>query len=173
MNTTETLQRFEETVQHYLLELDSFSLEQLQYVPQEGEWSLGQMYLHLVDSALHMHLKNMELCLKPDGEMGLKTETGTAIFNLGGFPPMRIQVPPSPQYTPPQPTSKEDIVERLHTVIHRMREIEPVLRESSGGYTISHPRFGALNAREWFLLIEMHYRHHLLQKERLKRAIAG
>ncbi|WP_083837621.1 DinB family protein [Paenibacillus sp. Aloe-11] len=173
MNTTETLQRFEETVQHYLLELDSFSLEQLQYTPQEGEWSLGQMYVHLVNSALHMQLKNIEICLKSNGETGVKTEAGTAIFDLGGFPPVRIQVPPSPQYTPPQPSSKEDIVEGLQAVMRQMREVEPVLRESSEGYTVSHPRFGALNAREWFILIEMHYRHHLLQKERLKHAIAG
>ncbi|WP_226002306.1 DinB family protein [Paenibacillus sp. BJ-4] len=173
MNTTETLQRFEETVQHYLHELDGFSLEQLQYTPQEGEWSLGQMYLHLVNSALHMQLKNIELCLKPNGEMGAKTEAGTAVFDLGGFPPVRIQVPPSPQYTPPQPTSKEDIVEGLQAVVRQMREVEPVLRKSSEGCTIAHPRFGALNAREWFMLIEMHYRHHLLQKERLKHAIAG
>ncbi|MFK4343208.1 MULTISPECIES: DinB family protein [unclassified Paenibacillus] len=171
--TTETLQRFEQTVQHYLLELDHFSLEQLQYTPQEGEWSLGQMYLHLVNSALYMHLKNIDLCLKPDGEIGTKTEAGTAIFDLGGFPPVRIQVPPSPQYTPPQPTGKEEIVEGLNVVIGKMREIEPNVGETAGKSTVSHPRFGALNAGEWFTLIEMHYRHHLLQKERLKRAIAG
>jgi hypothetical protein len=172
MNTTETLQRFEETVNHYLHELDSFSLEQLKYKPKENEWSLGQMYLHLVNSALYMHLRNVDLCLKPDGEAGAKTEAGTAIFDLGGFPPVRIQVPPSPQYTPPQPANKEEIVEGLNAVIRGMREIEPALGESSGLNTVSHPRFGALNAKEWFMLIEMHYRHHLLQKERLKSATA-
>lgn len=87
MNTTETLQRFEETVQHYLLELDSFSLEQLQYTPQEDQWSLGQMYLHLVNSALYMHLKNIDVCLQPNGETGVKTEAGTAVFNLGDSHP--------------------------------------------------------------------------------------
>ncbi|URJ47974.1 DinB family protein [Paenibacillus polymyxa] len=172
MNTSETLQRFEETAQHYLLELDSFSLEELQYTPQEGQWSLGQMYLHLVNSALYMHLKNIDLCLQPNGETGVKTEAGTAIFNLGSFPSMRIQVPPSPQYTPQQPTSKEEIVEGLNVVIRKMREIEPTVGKSTGPSTVSHPRFGALNAGEWFSLIEMHYRHHLLQKERLKHAIA-
>ncbi|WP_264454381.1 DinB family protein [Paenibacillus polymyxa] len=172
MNTTETLQRFEETAQHYLLELDSFSLEELQYTPQEGQWSLGQMYLHLVNSALYMHLKNIDLCLQPNGETGVKTEAGTAIFNLGSFPPMRIQVPPSPQYTPQQLTSKEEIVEGLNVVIRKMREIEPTVGKSTTLFTVSHPSFGALNAGEWFELIEMHYRHHLLQKERLKHAIA-
>lgn len=172
MNTSETLQRFEETAQHYLLELDSFSLEQLQYTPQEDEWSLGQMYLHLVNSALYMHLKNIDVCLQPNGETGVKTEAGTAIFNLGSFPPMRIQVPPSPQYTPQQPISKEEIVEGLNDVIRKMREIEPTVGKPTGPSTVSHPRFGALNAGEWFSLIEMHYRHHLLQKERLKHAIA-
>lgn len=85
MNTTETLQRFEETAQHYLLELDSFSLEELQYTPQEGQWSLGQMYLHLVNSALYMHLKNIDLCLQPNGETGVKTEAGTPFLIWGAF----------------------------------------------------------------------------------------
>ncbi|RAP28452.1 hypothetical protein C2W64_04886 [Brevibacillus laterosporus] len=31
-------------------------------------------------------------------------------------------------------------------------------------FKMMHPGFGALNAQEWYVLVEMHYRHHLLQK---------
>lgn len=175
MNTTEALQQFEETVHIYLQELDGFSLEELQYRQAEDEWSIGQMYQHLIQSALVMHLRNIEQCLSLIGEAGAsragKMRAGTAIFEQGSFPPIRIQVPPSPQYTPDQPATKEQLIQGLDNVTQQMRQIEPVLGESSPIYTISHPSFGGLNAEEWFLLIEMHYRHHLRQLHRLKQSL--
>ncbi|WP_307719592.1 DinB family protein [Paenibacillus chibensis] len=81
-------------------------------------------------------------------------------------------MPPSPQYTPQQPESKEKLIQGLRTVIQRMKEAEPTLEKASKQHTVSHPSFGGLNAKEWFLLVEMHYRHHLLQLERLKQGLA-
>ncbi|KOR76043.1 DinB family protein [Paenibacillus solani] len=174
MNTTEALKRFEETVQVYLQEMYGFSMEELEYRQAEDEWSIGQMYQHLIQSALVMHLRNIEQCLNPNGEAGAstagKTKEGTAIFEQGSFPPIRIQIPPSPQYTPEQPATKEQLIQGLDTVIQRMRQIEPMLGEASPIHTVSHPSFGGLNAEEWFLLIEMHYRHHLRQLHRLKQS---
>lgn len=121
MSTTEALQRFEETVQVYLQELDGFSMEELQYRQAEDEWSIGQMYQHLIQSALVMHLRNMEQCLNPNGGAGAsaarKTREGAAVFEQGSFPPIRIQVPPSPQYTPEQPATKEQLIQGLETVV--------------------------------------------------------
>lgn len=54
-----------------------------------------------------------------------------------------------------------------------MKEIEPALEKMSKQNTVSHPRFGGLCAEEWFLLVEMHYRHHLLQLDRLKKDCCG
>ncbi|BBH23466.1 hypothetical protein Back11_48110 [Paenibacillus baekrokdamisoli] len=175
MNTTESLQHFEEITEHYLQELDSFSMEQLRYQQIENEWSLGQMYLHLINSSLYMQLRNVDHCMIPSEDSvvstGEKTETGKAIFDQGGLPPVRIQVPPSPQYTPEQPQSKEQLVEGLNAVLNRMREIEPTLEKADLQHTALHPRFGALHAKEWFMFVEMHYRHHLQQKDRLKKEI--
>ncbi|MGD8192055.1 DinB family protein [Brevibacillus ginsengisoli] len=171
MNTTETLQRFEELANHYLEELNQFSIEQLLEKPTEEEWSLGQMYIHLIQTALYMQLRNIDQCrtMKESAQeqAGAKSEAGMAVFAQGGFPAIRIQVPPSAQYTPQQPESKEQIIEGLQTVLQRMREIEPILHEIPTEHTVDHPRFGGLNAQEWFALIEMHYRHHLHQKKRL------
>ncbi len=177
MNTTEALQRFEETANHYIQELDGFSIEQLQRKPAEDEWSLGQMYQHLINSALYMQLRNIEQCLAPSEDsaapIAVKTKEGTAIFDQGGFPPIRVHVPPSPQYTPGQPESKEQLIQGLYTVIDRMKEILPQIEKGTMQNTVPHPRFGPLNAQEWFLLIEMHYRHHLLQMDRLTQFLEG
>ncbi|MNI57808.1 DinB superfamily protein [compost metagenome] len=175
MNTTETLQKFEEITNYYLHELSDFTIEQLKSQPSEQEWSLGQMYLHLINTALNMQLRNIDHCLTESENSvvstRVKTEAGQEIFDQGGFPPVRIQVPPSPQYTPGQPESKEQLIQGLNDVMRRMQEIEPMIEKASLQYTAAHPRLGGLTAKEWFLLVEMHYRHHLQQKDRLKEYV--
>ncbi|OMF21808.1 hypothetical protein BK133_27620 [Paenibacillus sp. FSL H8-0548] len=175
MTTKEALQRFEETATHYIHELDQFSLEQLRDKQSDNEWSIGQMFQHLIRSALDMQLRNIDQSLIPSQDPLIspteKTEVGAAIFAQGSFPPIRIHVPPSPQYTPEQPENKEQLIQGLQTVIQRMKEIEPALEKMSKQNTVSHPRFGGLCAEEWFLLVEMHYRHHLLQLDRLKKGL--
>jgi hypothetical protein len=175
MNTLETLQRFEEITNHYLQELDGFSMKQLKRQPSENEWSIGQMYLHLINASLYMHIRNVDRCMTQIEDSvvskGEKTEAGQAVFDQGSFPPVRIHVPPSPQYTPGQPENKDQMVQGLKAVMQQMNEIEPNIEKALIHNTVSHPRFGALNAKEWFMLIEMHYRHHLLQKNRLKKEL--
>ncbi|MDD9271888.1 DinB family protein [Paenibacillus sp. GCM10023248] len=171
-NTSEALQAFEVVVGRYLIELESFDMEQLLAKPSEEEWSIGQMYMHLIQSAQFMHLHNVDLCLA-GGEATVdaaeeKTERGKAAYEVGSFPPIRIQVPASPQYTPRQPESKEQLTEGFRAVVERMKRTEPVVSRVSESKKVVHPGFGALNAQEWFLLVDMHYRHHLSQLERLK-----
>ncbi|MCY9659962.1 DinB family protein [Paenibacillus chondroitinus] len=179
-STAEALQAFETTVGRYLIELESFDMEQLIKKPNEEEWSIGQMYMHLIQSAQFMHLHNVDQCLAGSAAtvdaMQEKTERGKGAFELGSFPPVRIQVPASPQYTPKQPESKEQLKESFLGIVERMKNTESTLSkvpESRKNRKILHPGFGALNANEWFLLIEMHYRHHLSQLERLKQFLGN
>lgn len=175
ITTKKALQRFEETATYYIDELDLFSLEQLKQKPSDTEWSIGQMIQHLIHSALYMQLHNVDQCLAPSGGSCLpiteKTKDGNAVFAQRSFPPIRIQVPPSPQYTPDQPESKTQLTQGLKTVILRMKEIEPVLEKAPRQKTVTHPSLGGLCAEEWFLLVEMHFRHHLLQLNRLKQGL--
>lgn len=62
-NTVEALQAFETTVAVYLNELGHLELEELHIKPNEEEWSIGQMYMHLIQSAQYMHLRNVDQCL--------------------------------------------------------------------------------------------------------------
>ncbi|CAM5797768.1 DinB family protein [Brevibacillus borstelensis] len=185
MNTKETLKKMEEITELYVRELDRYDMEQLTRKPSEDEWSLGQMYMHLIRAALFMQLRHVdtfkaqsEQIEAANGEAGSeslsggdtpgeKTEAGQAVFAQGSLPPVRIRVPASPEYTPPQPESKEQLAEGLRQVFSKMRELEPVLADISPVFTAPHPAFGHLNATEWFAIVEMHYRHHLRQKERL------
>ncbi|WP_340018161.1 DinB family protein [Paenibacillus sp. FSL H3-0457] len=171
-STTEVLTSFETAVERYLAELKNLDMSSLLKKQSEEEWSIGQMYVHLIQSALFLHLHNIEQCLSIEdstlnsGEE--KTELGRKVFELGQFPPVPIKVPASPQYTPQPPESMESLIDGLHMVVDRMRSTEPLVYQVSVNNKIHHPRLGALNAQEWFLLIEMHYRHHFLQLDRLK-----
>lgn len=172
-STPEVLQSFETAVERYLAELNLLDMNDLLRKEKEEEWSIGQMYVHLIQSALFMHLRNIEQCLE-NGEHTLqsdaeKTELGSQVFALGQFPPVRVKVPASPQYTPLPPENKEQLVEGLDQVVDRMRSTAAVLViEEAAGSKVLHPRLGALNAQEWFRLIAMHYQHHFLQLDRLK-----
>lgn len=169
MNTKETLQRLQESTARYVEELSHFTMEELCRQPGPSEWSIGQVYVHLYQSALYMQLANAEKC-RTGSEVttGEKTDIGREVFAKGELPPIRVQVPPSPGYTPSQPESKEQILEGLNAVVARMQEIEPKLHEISPEHKIAHPGFGPLDGREWFQLVDMHYRHHFRQLDRLK-----
>lgn len=170
-STKEVLKSFELTVERYLAELTKLNMDKIHRKLNEEDWSIGQMYVHLIQSAF-MHLHNVEQCLagnestfNPTKE---KTEQGKIVFKLEQFPAVRIKVPASPIYTPQPPESMEHLVDGLHNVVERMRNTESVLLQAPVSNKILHPAFGALNAQEWFMLIDMHYRHHFLQLDRLK-----
>ncbi|QMV41892.1 DinB family protein [Cohnella cholangitidis] len=173
MNTQASLSALEETVSYYLEQLQRIGEEQLSLRPSEEEWSLGQLYNHLIGATQYMSLRNIGLCREGDKETivvgGAKSEAGEAVFRNGGFPDAKISVPPSPQYTPRQPNGKEELSEGLLGIVRQMRDIEPTLREISPENAANHPRLGALTAKEWFQLVEMHFRHHLKQLHRLQQ----
>lgn len=175
--TSEILKNMDELTNHYVEEVNALGMEQLTQKATEEDWSLGQMYIHLINAALYMQLRHAEACLQGNTEIaaigGEKTEAGVAVFSQGGFPPIRIQVPASPQYTPGQPQNKEQIVEGFRMVMSRMEEIARELEGHHSHYKVQHPRFGALDANEWFALVDMHFRHHLSQEKRLKQALAA
>ena len=62
--TAEALKEFEATVGRYLVDLENLDMEQLHAKPNEEEWSIGQVYMHLIQSAHFMHLRNVDQCLK-------------------------------------------------------------------------------------------------------------
>ncbi|MGG1517446.1 DinB family protein [Paenibacillus oryzisoli] len=176
MTEQEVLLSFELLMKQYVEELDGVSFEQLLRKPSEDEWSLGQMYLHLIQTSMNSQLRKAELCLQATEVSvgaGEKTEAGREAFEQGGFPPVRIHVPPSPGFTPLQPESKEQLVQGMQAVLQRMTDIAPRIALSGPEHTEAHPRFGQLNAGEWFRLVEMHYRHHLMQKDRLQKFLVS
>ncbi|WP_152397161.1 DinB family protein [Paenibacillus guangzhouensis] len=162
-NAIPLIQAYQNDVQHY-------SQDQLSRITSDGVWSIGQMYDHLIVVA-HEYLDQAEACADEVEEQELgKTSFGERLFQLGGFPPIKIKLP-AELNAPPNNTDRiEDIVLRLDQVMQRLRELETIVEAINPKFKVKHDGFGWLNAREWYDLVEMHFRHHLRQKKELEQS---
>jgi hypothetical protein len=155
----------------YKSELQNYSLEQLRYISEEGVWSIGQMYDHLILVA-HEYIDNMETCATLNDKQPLgKTEFGEYLYKIGGFPPIKIKLPDELNTSPNNSDSKEDLISRMDQVILRLSQWESKVDNINANYKVEHGGFGWLNAREWYDLVGMHFRHHLRQKDELEQRL--
>ncbi|SDO09353.1 DinB superfamily protein [Psychrobacillus sp. OK028] len=147
--------------------LYNYSLEQLRYNSDEGVWSIGQMYDHLIVVA-HEYLDNLEICAALNEEKPFgKTQFGEQLYKNGGFPPIKIRLPDELNSPPNNSDSKEFLISRMEQLIHRMSHWKSQVDYINPNNKVEHGGFGWLNGREWYELVEMHFRHHLLQKKEL------
>ena len=129
------------------------------------------MYDHLIVVA-HEYLDNMESCatLNEDHSLG-KTQFGEQLFSNGGFPPIKIRLPEELNSPPNNSDSKEDLISRMDQLIQRLSHWESKVDDINPKNKVEHGGFGWLNAKEWYVLVGMHFRHHLRQKEELESYI--
>ncbi|MCZ8537924.1 DinB family protein [Paenisporosarcina quisquiliarum] len=158
-------------IETYKSFLQQYSSEQLRHIPEQGVWSIGQMYDHLIVVA-HEYLDSVEACASAVGEQKQgKTEFGEYLFNIGGFPPIKIKLPAELDTPPDNTKTKEDIILELDLLMKRMKELQITVDNSNPNYKDKHGGFGWLNAQEWFDLVGMHFRHHLSQKYELDQKL--
>jgi hypothetical protein len=169
-STAEILSAFERSAEIFRGALASYTEEQFAAKPDADSWSLGQMYFHLVNGTQVYHMRQISNCLA-GSETGGKKLPGKIFFFIGSFPPVRVKVPPSEAYTPKQPADIAAMRDGLEIVIGKMRELSKTISVSESIGKAQHPAFGFLSALEWYQLIEMHFRHHLKQKNRLEKLI--
>lgn len=152
-------------------ELSNFSLEQLRYISAVGVWSIGQMYDHLIVVA-NEYLDNMETCSTLNKEQPLgKTQFGEELYRNRGFPPIKIKLPDELNSPPNNSNNMEDLIIRMDQLIERLSQLKSKVEYINPCYKVEHGGFGWLNAREWCDLVGMHFRHHLRQKDELKKLI--
>ncbi|MGA4719730.1 DinB family protein [Fictibacillus nanhaiensis] len=158
-------------IETYKSFLQNYSNEQLRYIPEQGVWSIGQMYDHLIVVA-HEYLDSVEDCEKAVEELHQgKSEFGEYLFNIGGFPPIKIKLPEELDSPPDNTKSKEEIVLELDQLMNRMKDLAVKVEEINPNCKMKHGGFGWLNAQEWLSLVGMHFRHHLRQKYELDQRL--
>ncbi|REE68754.1 DinB family protein [Paenibacillus taihuensis] len=158
-------------IKQYIQYLDSYSIEQLRYKSDENVWSIGQMYIHVIEAAKE-YLEYAAICAKATDEAtGGKTEDGMKTFAENEWPNIRVKLDEPPNSTR-NPESKAEVQAGLDELLAKLEQCEGFIDEANPACKLRHGWFGWLNAREWVEMVNMHSRHHLRQKELLDEKLA-
>ena len=169
MNNQKTFQKIVQLLESWEKQLSNYSMDELLKKSDANSWSMGQVYIHLINATLDFQLLQVRACQSSnENQSKRKNFKGFISFNvLGKFPPIKIKVAASESYTPKQPESVAQILEGFADIKKEVRRTLESFSDKSCNGKIEHPGLSFLNASEWFKLIEMHIRHHLAQKKRI------
>lgn len=162
MNNMPALDDFNNSIDYWLQALERYDYNTLCIKPSANDWSLGQVYMHLINETQY-YIGQIHLCLRDhEHTSNAMTDVGKGMFRQNEFPndpvvASKIQ----------QPLSKEQVYREVALLKQEMNAVgERVLKYSSPGKT-KHPGLGYFSADEWIRFADMHLRHHLRQKERI------
>ncbi|AZN40970.1 DinB family protein [Paenibacillus albus] len=158
-------------IDQYLLSLDGYSIDQLRFKSEEHVWSVGQMYIHVIEVAKE-YIGHVEACStaiheEPQG----KTVDGTKALAEKEWPNVRVKLDEPPNATV-NPNGKDEIIAGLGLVREKLAYWSERVVEANPACKVRHGWFGWLNAHEWFDMVDMHSRHHLRQKAVLDKRLA-
>lgn len=90
VNSKFYLERFNDTIQQWIDNLDHYSLAMLLQKPADKSWSLGQVYMHIFDDT-HYFAEQIRLALKTNDNTDKPMhEDAIMIFKNDGFPDIKI-----------------------------------------------------------------------------------
>ncbi|MCP4522272.1 MAG: DinB family protein [Cytophagales bacterium] len=167
--------RFEPIGKYWLEQLSCYNEAPFQKKLMEKRgtsWSIGQLYEHLTTTTLEKQLKAVNDCIEQQNgdTKGYKSFWGLLTFSFGKYLPFRQKLDEHHQVKPVQPKEIMDVRNASIKVLKEMNEysqkIEKLSKEDLK-YKVKHPKFGMLNAKEWYTLVSMHYQHHLKQKYKI------
>lgn len=169
MQAEQVYKSFVEKAKYYLKELDYYGKAQFQMKPLKGEWSIGQLYDHLLNGTYTFHLAEVRNCLDRTGGStgGKKKFKGKLVFK---FKKLLFKVKGINQngYVPAQPDNPRKVQDDLYRFLKFMnRTAKEIDSAPDLTYKTKHPDLGMLNALEWYMLIDFHFKHHLKLKKKL------
>lgn len=161
------LDRFNKTIQQWIDSLDDYSLEMLQQRPAVDSWSLGQVYIHIIEDTT-FYLDQMKAALASDNLHAEKSmhARAKAIFENGGLPDMALENPFN-DINLRQPASKGELLQSLTSIKENVNELLASVDLSKAKGKTEHPGFAFFDTWEWLQFAEMHMRHHIRQKRRI------
>lgn len=146
--------------------LDSYSLPQLQYKPISTQWSVGQLYNHLIGDT-NFYLNQAAACFDDhEHEHDDCNAFAQKILSDNALPDIRIEGHPNNQFIP-QPASEGELTAGLKAIEQRVQELAKKYADYPAKGKSLHPGFGYLSLPQWLQLAALHFNHHLRQKQRL------
>lgn len=159
-------EEFKRTIDHWLEQLDRYGFPQLRAKPSQSAWSLGQVYMHLIESTAHF-LEEARRCLSSnDHEHEEASPSAKMMFDSNELPDILIEGPASNRNTP-QPDSKDQLINGLMNLKAELDTLCALMSVSEFRGKTRHPGLRYFGAHDWLRFAEMHFRHHLRQKRRI------
>mgnify|MGYP000155921798 FL=1 len=161
------IEKFDDTIDIWIKALSGYSYDQLLIKPNETSWSLGQLYLHIINES-EWYNSQMEIALidlnHRDKPMTLEAQQ---LFDRGEFEDRRIVGDQTIAQSITQPESIDQLLRDLHTLKKASHDLWLKIQQDQNHGKSQHPGLGYFTALQWILFSEMHLRHHLKQKQRL------
>jgi TFIIF-interacting CTD phosphatase-like protein len=162
------IDNFNKTIDHWVAELKKYTLDQLLTKPEPTSWSMGQVYMHLIDET-RWYMEQVESCLNGDMNASEQmTEEARRTFSNDAFADRRIKGDPFISDNVKQPVSKSQLQKDMLNLKSDMNKLwSSVVTIKSTGKT-RHPGLGYFSAEEWVHYADLHMRHHMRQKVRIE-----
>jgi len=158
------IEDFNRTLEIWIKELGSVNFVQLCTKLSSNSWSLGQVSMHRFEST-YFYLDQVRRCVSSDDHVQEEMlREAKIMFHNNVFPDEQIEGPPSNDATP-QPNSKEELISDLSKLKEEINQVARLISSSSCKGKTKHPWLNYFTAREWLQFAEMHFRHHVKQKE--------
>jgi hypothetical protein len=157
-----------ETLDSWIAALSDYDLNVLLKTPDAENWSLGQLYMHLVSESGYYRLQ-IEACLKSNehAEKDIN-ENGKVIFANNSLPDMKIKRGGELSDDLPQPVCKEEIFYKLQELKIQLNSLAKQIDVTKCSGRTRHPGLGYFNAAQWLQFTEIHMRHHFRQKRAIE-----
>jgi hypothetical protein len=162
---------FHHAIDFWIAALDTYSISQLLTKPSPSSWSIGQVYMHLIENT-DWFFEQVKSCISCDDNSDKESSPeGKQMLLKNEFPDFQLQGPPDNDFTA-QPKSKKDILDELKRQKREVKALAEAIRNSRFAGKTQHPGLQYFNAAEWFQFAEMHLRHHMRQKKRIDEFLA-
>lgn len=145
--------------------LGDYTIETLHLIPSTPGWSLGQLYLHLINDT-NFFIEQIKTCTNNNENADEQAhDFAKQLFRNNGFPDITIEGNPDNAFIP-QPESKQQLKEGLLAIKQELnklaQKIDPAIKGKS-----QHPGLGYFTAAEWIQFATIHFNHHVKQQKKI------
>ena len=158
---------FNHTINEWINCLDKYDFIELCTRPSEKAWSLAQVYMHILDESDY-HIEQIKACIASnDNAEKQPSAAAQQMLANNDFPDEAIDGPFT-NIPIPFPPDKEYLRHRLIRLQENIDALSTTIEKTSFSGKTRHPGLHYFNAPQWLQFAEMHFRHHLRQKNRLE-----
>lgn len=162
-NLPELLKQFNSTIESWINYLDDYTIELLQQHVANTVWSLGQVYVHIIDDTRYF-VTQMKIAVATDDNNEQTTQAAAKeLFVNNEFPDIKIAGPATDTFIR-QPDSVVALSQALEQIKDEVNNL--FSGEIRDGKT-AHPGLGYFTAQEWLQFADIHMSHHFRQKKRI------